>query len=115
MIGKKGLKHGASLLALVMLVPLAGCSKSVEGVWASEKNKDVVYVFGKNGGGTARTPNFEMFTWKTDGNILTLTFAPNNGRKQEWEVKYQYKISESTLTLIKSDDKTRFDVLKKID
>jgi len=117
---KKNVQHLVGLLILALLVPLAGCSESIVGVWENEEQPISGYSrpvreFSSDGTGSYRNRNGDVFslTWKIDGNLLVLTFPPSSVRETRGEVyKYQYKISGSTLT--DPEDKTSYMIYRKI-
>ncbi|MCL2700872.1 MAG: hypothetical protein FWE88_04165 [Phycisphaerae bacterium] len=51
MFENKNVKRIVGLLALAMIVPLAGCSKSIVGKW-KDKSGMAIYTFAKDGTGT---------------------------------------------------------------
>ena len=111
MFGTKSVKLVAGLLALAIVATLGGCSKSVVGKWTDEK-EGAIMEFKSDGTGTVSPKGTSMsigFTWKTDGNKLTIS-SEVLGKKVE--NTGEFSISGSTMTLkAKDGDKT----LKRVD
>jgi len=96
MFENKRMKWIVGLLVLAMLVPLAGCSKSIVGKWA---DKDAMIEFKSDGTGTLGDKDAIIsmpFTWKTDGGKLTISMEIVGSKD---ETMGEYSVSESTLTL----------------
>jgi len=116
-----------ALLAVATIMPLAGCGdgKSIVGKWQDKAGK--TYIFASDGTGSFELSKAEKdlmariradagmndqlnlvptpFTWKTDGNLLTLILGGVDGLNSA-AVQYEFDVAGPTLTLTNRHDRT---------